>query len=121
MKSEKHETRDADFRRITLSGLLVAGVTIAIMALLWPVYSHFGRRNPATPADFRQPAESTSPALQANPQEHLADFRASEDAELQSYGWVDRQRGIVRIPIEHAIDLISERGLPVRPQTEVAR
>jgi hypothetical protein len=42
--------------------------------------------------------------------------RQREDAEdwLHSYGWVDRQRGVVHIPIDRAIDLIIERGLPTR-------
>ncbi|GIX07972.1 MAG: hypothetical protein KatS3mg115_2375 [Candidatus Poribacteria bacterium] len=33
---------------------------------------------------------------------------------LHSYGWVDPVRGIVHIPIERAIDLVAERGLPTR-------
>jgi hypothetical protein len=33
---------------------------------------------------------------------------------LQSYGWIDQQKGVVRIPIERAMELTAERGLPVR-------
>lgn len=33
-------------------------------------------------------------------------------AVLESYGWVDRDRGVVRIPIERAIDLVVEGGRP---------
>ena len=40
------------------------------------------------------------PRLQTNPREDLRDLRASEDALLNSYGWVDKNNGIVRIPIE---------------------
>lgn len=40
--------------------------------------------------------------------------RASEDAKLNSHGWIDTERGIVRIPIERAMDLVAQRGLPAR-------
>ncbi len=39
-----------------------------------------------------------------------------EEGLLYSYGWVDEKAGTVRIPIERAMDLIVQRGLPVRPQ-----
>ena len=45
-----------------------------------------------------------------------AGIRAAEDQILNSYGWVDRSKGIVRIPIDRAIDLLAKRGLPARPQ-----
>jgi hypothetical protein len=38
-----------------------------------------------------------------------------EDATLNSYAWVDRAAGIVRIPIDQAMDLVAASGLPVRP------
>jgi hypothetical protein len=40
----------------------------------------------------------------------------NEEKSLYSYGWVDEKAGIVRIPIERAMDLLVQRGLPVRPQ-----
>ncbi len=39
---------------------------------------------------------------------------AAQNAELNGYGWVDRSNGIVRIPIDRAIALILQRGLPER-------
>ena len=35
-----------------------------------------------------------------------------EDSVLNHYGWVDPERGVVRIPIDRAIDVIATRGLP---------
>lgn len=32
---------------------------------------------------------------------------------LESYGWVDRENGIVRIPIERAMQIVVEREVPV--------
>jgi hypothetical protein len=52
------------------------------------------------------------PSLQPLPARDLAQFRAEEDLALGSYGWVDKEKGIVRIPIERAMRLLEERGLP---------
>ena len=54
------------------------------------------------------------PRLQTNPRQDLSNLRAREDALLNSYGWVDKNTGVVRIPIERAMQLIVERGLPTR-------
>jgi hypothetical protein len=51
----------------------------------------------------------------------LATFRATEEKKLNSYEWVDKGAGTVRIPIDRAKALLIERGLPVAtPGTEAA-
>lgn len=57
------------------------------------------------------------PQLQIQPPVDLKQFRAHEEAELSSYGWIDRTAGVVRIPIARAMDLLLERGLPTRSGT----
>jgi hypothetical protein len=49
-----------------------------------------------------------------------ADLHAREDLLLDNYSWVDRSKGTVRIPIERAMELIAQRGLPVQQQTQQA-
>src|SRR6266550_664752 len=44
------------------------------------------------------------------------DIRMQEEQTLNSYGWVDQQNGVVRIPIDRAMQLLAQRGLPTRPQ-----
>ena len=41
--------------------------------------------------------------------------RIVEDQVLRTYGWLDRERGVVRIPIERALELVAKEGLPSRP------
>jgi hypothetical protein len=55
----------------------------------------------------RLPAE---PRLQQFPRNELYEFRMKEEAELHSYGWVDKNAGIVHIPIDDAMRLTLERG-----------
>jgi hypothetical protein len=59
------------------------------------------------------PSTSTlkEPALQINPSTDMAAMETQETARLQSYGWVDKDAGIVRIPVDRAIELTAERGL----------
>jgi hypothetical protein len=45
----------------------------------------------------------------------VADLHAREDLLLSNYSWVDQSKGTVRIPIEQAMQLIAQRGLPVAP------
>ena len=67
----------------------------------------------AVNAPPRLPAE---PRLQQFPRNELYDFRMKEEAELHSYGWVDKNSGTVHIPIEDAMRLMLERGaLTTRP------
>lgn len=52
--------------------------------------------------------------LQANPPDELAEVTAESKAVLGSYGWVDKDAGVVHLPIEKAKALVLDRGLPVR-------
>jgi len=62
----------------------------------------------------RLPAE---PRLQQFPRNELYEFRMKEEAELHSYGWVDKNAGTVHIPIEDAMRLMLQRGVfTSRPQ-----
>jgi hypothetical protein len=57
-----------------------------------------------------------TPQLLIDEPKTLAEIRAGEEKILKGYGWVDQQKGVVRIPVEQAMDLLVKRGLPVRQQ-----
>jgi hypothetical protein len=46
----------------------------------------------------------------------LQNYRDGQREQLESYGWVDKEGGVVRIPIERAMDLVIERGLAAEKQ-----
>jgi hypothetical protein len=48
----------------------------------------------------------------------VADLHAREDLLLDNYSWADQAQGKVRIPIERAMELLAQRGLPVAPAAE---
>jgi hypothetical protein len=61
-----------------------------------------------------------APQLEINERTELNDVRLREEDTLSTYGWVDQKSGVVRIPIDRAMDLLVERGLPVRSQPDAA-
>ena len=50
----------------------------------------------------------------------VADLHAREDLLLDNYTWVDQSKGTVRIPIERAMEIIAQKGLPVAPPVQQA-
>jgi len=56
------------------------------------------------------------PRLEENERTELRSFIEDEDRKLATYDWLDKDRGTVRIPIDRAMELIVQRGLPVRPE-----
>ncbi len=110
-----HEQSDVNVRRILAFGLglLVAGVVIQLG--MWWLFDYFAARTaqldqPRSPLASSSPRESLppEPRLQVSPAQDLKELRAAEDAMLHSYGWVDQQAGVVRIPIERAMELLAE-------------
>jgi hypothetical protein len=63
----------------------------------------------APPREYAPP-----PRLQVTPRADLQQLEAKEHVLLHEYGWVDRQNNVVRIPIDRAMDLIAQRGLPAQ-------
>jgi hypothetical protein len=61
-----------------------------------------------------------NPKLEEDERGQLNGIRLYEEETLYSYGWVDKEAGTVRIPIQRAMDLLVQRGLPVRPQGAVS-
>ncbi len=55
----------------------------------------------------------SGPLLQISPRLDLRDFRAQEDKQLTGYGWIDRTAGVVRVPIDRAMEQVLQKGLPV--------
>ena len=118
-----HEERDVTFRPIVWAGVGMAVVVALVFALVrWTFVSDLAHdaaqsppANPLTSSYGRQlPPE---PRLQTHPIRDLRDLRTAEDAVLNSYGWVDRRAGIVRIPIARAMELLAQRGVATAPAT----
>ncbi len=58
------------------------------------------------------------PRLQVQPHQELEDYCPAQQQEVNTYGWVNQESGVVRIPVDRAMELILARGLPARSATE---
>lgn len=112
----RHETRDAYLPALVILGgvmaLTIAAVLIGVRFLLFS----YAKARPAGPVEApfaTQRVLPPEPRLQPNPQTDLAVYLEEQKTELDTYGWVDRQNGVVRIPIDRAMELLLKRGLPV--------
>jgi hypothetical protein len=58
-----------------------------------------------------------APQLETDERTQLNEVRLREEDILSTYGYVEQNAGIIRIPIDRAMDLLVQQGLPVLPQT----
>ncbi len=112
-----HEPRDINATAVGCFALALVLGAVVIFALLAGVFHRLDEHVPGGAATriTSERISVPSPELQTNPAREMDRFRAAEKETLASYGWVDRQAGIARIPIERAMELIVERGLPATP------
>jgi len=122
-----YEKTDADAGDTYRAGLYILGTMVVTALVLVPMYRLLGRREareqaPAATVLKADPkaAPSAFPRLVTAEPVALAEFRAQEDAFLTSYGWVEKDKGIARIPIEVAMKSVAEHGLPKLPGPEPA-
>jgi hypothetical protein len=117
-----YEKSDALFGPTLRAGLYILGVMVLTAAVVVPFYRLLVREQTAsqrpTATELKDEARSQEPPgprLVVSEPKALADFRSRENALLSSYAWVEKDRGIVRIPVDEAMRVVAERGLPVFP------
>jgi hypothetical protein len=116
-----HDLTDLSPKNIALFGVSLAAMIIIVLGVSYLLFGHYAAvqiktHPPPSPLSYtREP--TPEPRLAAHPGQDLKAMRAAEDSMLKSYGWIDREKGIVRIPIDRAIEILAQRGLPVRPQS----
>jgi hypothetical protein len=112
----RFEGTDVDAGALLKAGFVILVVTIAVVFFLYGLYFVFVRqeasRQPPPPILKAQAGLLTPPAplLQPSPPVDLASFRAQEDAILNGYGWVDKEKKVVRVPVDEAMRILAERG-----------
>ena len=114
-----HELSDAEARPLAYAGLILAVILILIGIGMAGTFYFFAKEQklgpPATP--FEQVRTlPPMPRLQVDPKMELKEYRDGQRDILNSYSWVDQAGGVVRIPVDRAMDLVIARGaLPARP------
>jgi hypothetical protein len=119
----KHEASDPNLRPALWAAVLVAVSTVGCLAIVGAILWLASRHSAPSPAlapttivsaDTMPLQRFPSPSLQINPSLDLSAWREHENLILGSYAWVNRTSGVIRIPVERAMELTLRRGLPAR-------
>ena len=108
---ERRAQPDAGLAKVARLGVTLAAILVVVSLLLGA--GHVPLNNLQGQSGVPTQAATQSPEITSG--EALKQLRATEEATLTTYGWVNRKNGIVHIPIDRAIELLAQRGLPARP------
>jgi hypothetical protein len=89
----------------------VGGLVFALLLVMGLMYLIAGVPQAVPRPDIVTKRAMLQPTLQADPAVAMRRFRKEQQAILSSYGWVDKAQGVVRLPIDVAMDLAIQRGI----------
>ncbi len=126
-----HETSDVNVRAIVMFAAGLVTVALVVHVGMWLLFGLFERQAaandpvvsplaapgtvmPRTTAGSPYFGGAAGPQLVTDEPRLLQTLHAREDRDLHTYGWVDQQNGVARVPIDQAEKLLLQRGLPSR-------
>jgi hypothetical protein len=117
----KYEHTDIDVR---VGYQFALWLTVSMLISVGIVYGTFyffeGREKTANsdaqkyPLAIGQLKSPPLPNLQKQPFKDIYELRLGENEKLAAYGWVDKDGGVTRIPIDRAMEVMLQRGFPAR-------
>jgi len=115
-----HEQSDAELGPLFRFAIFLAAIVVVCATLVVGLYKFLDAREIAEKAGRYPLAQGVMrplpprPRLQTYPFDDIKELHKEENKILEHYAWVDQSAGVVRIPIERAIDVLAEKGLPYR-------
>jgi hypothetical protein len=106
-----HEPVETDVRAVWRTAAVITGVVLGAFLLIVGMMKWFGRVEGSPASGY-----SEKPDLNWSKQNSLQQLRNQEQALLSNYGWIDREAGVARIPVDRAIEIITQNGLPTQLQ-----
>jgi hypothetical protein len=143
-----YERSDAAFKGVLIGGGVLVVVAVFFQVLVAWLYGYYQRKeekakpplSPLTAEERRQLPRDIDeigqpwdkekvgePRLQVEPVYDMDEMRKEEDRALASYGWANKESGLVRVPIEQAMGWLADPkkakklGIEVRPQNKQER
>lgn len=119
-----YETHDANAGAV-FAFLVILGIVLVVVSLVcWGMFRYFSGHDAnrsATDSPFADTRQlPLGPQLQVNPREDWLKYRDEQEKSLETYEWVNRSAGIVRVPIEKAMELLVKKGVPVQGESQDA-
>ena len=118
----RHEHRDVNVFALGKFAIGLIIVAIFCVGLVAGVFQYLLHREGGAPLSrMESPAQDArqlppEPRLEETPAQDLGEMRAAENKMQSTYGWLDESAGSVRLPIDRAMDLVVQRGLPSRAE-----
>jgi hypothetical protein len=112
MTRPTHERTDMDPKYVAYFAVVLIVAGLLIHFGLWWMFRQLEReqaQRQRQPVVIQVPNPPPPPRLQLNPQGDLEELRRQEAEILSTYQWIDRDKGVVRIPINRAMELFIER------------
>ena len=110
-----HERQDVNIRWMAYCGIALVVLLVGSAVLMLWLFDIFDIEPQRVDTPTRT-AESQllppGPRLQASPVQDMRKMLATERRLLDHYAWVDPSAGVVRIPIERAMEWVVTQGLP---------
>jgi hypothetical protein len=105
------EASGVNVRAVILIGFCLAAIVVLCAVVLlgfraWLARDSAHRAGPS--AEVSELRGFAAPRLETDPARDIAAFDREKAAKLHSYRWIDRSRGVVQIPIERAMELVSQ-------------
>src|SRR5579864_3900954 len=107
-----HEQREVSVRFIVVSLITLLIGTFLVCLLVVGIFQYFHNTYLPPQATYVEPPLPPEPRVEEKPYLQLQNLRTLEEHVLSSYAWVDQNQGTVRVPIERAIDMVAQKGLP---------
>lgn len=116
-----HETVDADVRGIVITAITFSVAVAIVFLIVYGMFQYLAHHpfvvTPVNPmAETNRQEFPPAPRIEEHPAIELEQLHSQEDQILSTYGWTNKKAGVVRIPIDRAMELQMERGFPVRQQ-----
>jgi hypothetical protein len=113
VEQARDSNAEVDYERtdVPLRPLLIIALALVILLGSAPFIILLGFSSTANDVDRRLMVLPPEPRLQTHPREDLDEYLSREQVLLDSYGWVDRAGGIVRVPITVAMRRLAQQGI----------
>lgn len=119
-----YEVADVKAGTLVFYGVVLVLVVIVSAAASWLFFDLLAAqaaRTDSQPSPLASAEPRPEPRLLDDEPQDLKSVREEEKQILEGYDWIDKSRGIVRIPIDRALELVAKEGLPSRPSGGKAR
>lgn len=121
-----HENSDASVKLVVIVLAILGAGAAAVCFLVYGIFVYLAD-HPLTTAPPNPMAETATqqfppaPRLQEHPSIEIDDLHQQEEKILTTYGWTDKNAGIVRIPIDRAMDLALQRGFATQTAAKTTK